>query len=411
MMLHYEDNALCIEDYPIAKAVKKWGTPLFVYSKKKIEENWQAFSEGGNKQTQLVCYAVKANSNLSLLQLFSKLGAGFDIVSRGELERVLLVGGEPDKIIFSGVGKSEEEIARALEVGIYCFNVESLSELKKIAKIAKKMRFIAPISLRMNPDIAIKSHPYITTGLKDNKFGISSKQFSECIDFISKEKALKFKGIACHIGSQITELSPFQAALTFLLTTADRLRSKGYSLEFIDIGGGLGVPYQGKQSLSIKKYVSETKKMMRGKPYRLVFEPGRSLIANAGTLVSKVEYIKKNGKKYFAIIDAAMTELMRPALYQAWHEIIPVIKKSGKKEQYDIVGPVCESADFLGTKRSLVIQENDFLLIKDVGAYGFSLSSNYNSRLRAAEVLVSGSKAKLIRKREVLADLWDKELL
>lgn len=410
-MLHYESNELCLEAYPIAKLAKKWGTPLFIYSKKKIEENWQAFSETDDKQSQLVCYAVKANSNLSLLRLFAKLGAGFDIVSRGELERVLLAGGAPNKIIFSGVGKSAEEIARALKVGIYCFNVESLSELKHIGRIAKKQNCVAPISLRVNPDIAIKSHPYITTGLKDNKFGISSKQFSECIDFISKEKALKLKGIACHIGSQITELQPFQAAMKFLLAMADKLSSQGHQLEFVDIGGGLGVAYRGKQGLTIKKYVSEIKKMMRTKPYRLVFEPGRSLIANAGMLVSKVEYIKKNGKKYFAIVDAAMTELMRPALYQAWHDIIPVIKKSGKKQQYDIVGPVCESADFLGTKRHLVVNEHDLLLIKDVGAYGFSLSSNYNSRLRAAEVLVSGSKAKLIRKREVLADLWDKELL
>lgn len=410
-MIRYRANKLCIENLPLQKAVAQWNSPLYLYSQKAINTNWQAYAEGWGKQAHLICYAVKANSNLTLLKLLADLGAGFDIVSQGELERVLLAGGDPKKIIFSGVGKTEQEIQRALNVGIYCFNVESLPELERINEIAKKLQCKAPVSLRVNPNISVKAHPYITTGLKHNKFGIAMEQAEEAYRYAHAASHLEIQGIACHLGSQITELEPFVAALDKLLLLVKKLEKQKIKLKSIDIGGGLGIRYRDEKPVLIKKYLAAIRKKMRGLSYRLILEPGRSLIANAGVLVTRVEYLKKTKHKNFAIVDAAMNDLIRPALYEAWHDILPVVKRTQRKTTYDVVGPVCETGDFLGLDRKLAILPGDLLAICDVGAYGFSLSSNYNSRPRAAEVLVSGAKGTLIREREEFEDLWAKEKL
>ncbi|MBI5447839.1 MAG: diaminopimelate decarboxylase [Gammaproteobacteria bacterium] len=408
-MIHYQHKHLYLEECDVAGLVARWGTPLYLYSRQSIESNWFAYESNLKKQDHLLCYAVKANSNLSILSLLASLGAGFDIVSLGELERVLLAGGDPKKIIFSGVGKTAQEIQRALEVGIYCFNVESFSELLTIQAIAKKINRVAPIALRVNPHISVKAHPYITTGLKHNKFGMAVAQAEEGYDYASTASHLKIKGISCHLGSQITEVEPFVSALEKLLKTIKKLEKKGIHLDFVDVGGGLGVSYQREKIPSIKKYLSALLLGMRKEPYHLVLEPGRSLIATAGVLIARVEYIKKAENKNFAIVDSGMNDLIRPALYEAWHDIIPVLQRSQRKVCYDVVGPVCESSDFLGIERELSILEGDLLAVRDVGAYGFSLSSNYNTRPRAAEVLVSGKKAVLIREREQFSDLWSKE--
>lgn len=410
-MIQYRGKNLWIEKLPIQQLVEQWGSPLYLYSQSIIEKNWREFSKGCGDKPHLICYAVKANSNLSLLRLLSILGAGFDIVSQGELERVLLAGGHPKKIIFSGVGKTHAEIERALEVGIYCFNVESMPELDRINEVAKKLKCVAPIALRINPHIPIKSHPYITTGLNHNKFGIAMDQALEAYRYAKSLRNLQIQGVSCHLGSQITELEPFVIALEKLLNVAEKLSKNGIKLSFIDVGGGLGIQYLREKPIAVKKYLAALWKKMRGYPYSLVFEPGRSLIANAGVLVTRVEYLKKTKKKNFAIVDAAMNDLMRPALYEAWHNIIPVHLRTQRKATYDVVGPVCETADFLGIDRKLAIVPMDLLAVCDTGAYGFSLSSNYNSRPRPAEILVSGKKVTLIRERELLSDVWRKETL
>ncbi len=408
-MMQYRAKQMMIEHYPIQTAVAVWGSPLYLYSQAAIENNWHRFEKGCKNKNHLICYAVKANSNLSILRLFASLGAGFDIVSQGELERVLIAGGDPQKIIFSGVGKTTQEIERALEVGIYCFNVESLPELERINEIAQKNNLIAPIALRVNPNIPIKAHPYITTGMKHNKFGMSMEQAWQAYQYAYDAPALHIRGISCHLGSQIIELSPFVSALEKLLKFTEKLAKNHIALEFIDVGGGLGIRYQKEKPVSVEKYLAAIWQKMKKQAYRVVFEPGRVLIGDAGLLVTKIEYLKKTKTKNFAIVDASMSELMRPALYEAWHTILPVVQRAGRKVKYDVVGPVCESGDFLGLDRPLVALPGDLLVVCDVGAYGFSLSSNYNTRPRVAEVWVSGKQATLIRERENFSDLWEKE--
>ena len=410
-MMHYQKNKLMIEEASIQSIVKKWGTPLYLYSHAQIKKNWDVFSGACRGSKHLICYALKANSNLGIIKLFSKLGAGFDIVSQGELERVLLAGGDPQKIIFSGVGKTSAEIKRALEVGIFCFNIESVPELERISAIAKSARIIAPIALRVNPHIPIDSHPYITTGLKHNKFGIAMSESIEAYRYAKRLPFLKIKGLACHLGSQINEITPFIIGLEKLLNLLEKLKKQNIELDFLDMGGGVGIPCRNEKTVDVEKYISALYKKMNKYSKTLVLEPGRALIGNAGVLITKIEYIKKTKTKNFAIVDTAMNDLMRPALYQAWHQIMPVEKRTSAKATYDVVGPVCETGDFLGLDRPLSIKPDDLLAICDVGAYGFALGSNYNSRLRPAEVLVSGKKLIPLRKRETYSDLWRKEFL
>lgn len=389
---------------------KRFATPLYIYSRQQIEENWRAFFLNKPANT-LICYAVKANDNLAILNVFARLGAGFDIVSLGELERVLRVGADPAKILFSGVGKTEEAIERALDVNIFSFNVESFSELKRIEKMAKKKQRVASISLRVNPDIAIKSHPYITTGLKENKFGLGKEEFEACLAYFKNKKFIQLQGLACHIGSQICDRRPFELATNYVLTLAKQLKERGFAIDRLDLGGGLGVDYHEKGACSIEKYMLSLSKLIKNQPYQFILEPGRALIANAGLLLTRIEYLKKNGKKHFAIVDASMTELIRPALYEAWHGIVPVKHRKERPKFYDIVGPVCESADFLGVHRKLSLREGDYLIVKDVGAYGAVLSTNYNARPRATAVMLNKNEVQSIRERETVADLWSKELI
>lgn len=405
-MLNYQNNILHIEEINIAELASQCGTPLYLYSYKALKRSWEAYSEALAQHGHTICYAVKANSNLAVLNEFAKLGAGFDIVSLGELERVITAGGDADKIIFSGVGKQDKEIKRALELGIYCFNVESKPELERINSIAQSMGKSAPIALRVNPDIDAGTHPYISTGLKENKFGISIEDALNLYQYAATLPFLKIKGIAYHIGSQLTEIKPFVDAVERIIILLDELLAQGIQLEHIDIGGGLGVTYQNEQPPSPAAYLQPI--LQRLKPYRLsvIVEPGRALIANAGILVTKVEYIKSTSEKNFAIVDAAMNDLIRPALYAAWHDIVPVYQRFDEDKVYDVVGPVCETGDFLGKGRRLAVQDNDLLVIKSAGAYGFTMSSNYNSRPRAAELMIKNGKVHLIRQRETIEQLF-----
>lgn len=407
----YQANQLYAEQVPVTETAKQFGTPTYIYSKKHIVEQFKSYQDSLQGTTHLICYAVKANSNIAILNTLAKLGAGFDIVSRGELERVLAAGGEANKIVFSGVGKSYDDITRALEVGVHCFNVESINELDRIQAIATKMGKQAPISLRINPDVNAKTHPYISTGLKENKFGIDIAEAEKTYEYATTLKNLHIKGIDCHIGSQLTSLDPFLDALNRLLLLTDKLLAKGITIEHLDLGGGLGVCYTDEQPPVAQEYIHAIRERLGDRNLSLIFEPGRYIVANAGILVTRVEYLKKTAYKNFAIIDAAMNDLIRPALYQAWMNIQPVIQKEGQANQYDIVGPICETGDFLGKDRPLVVDENDLLAIFSAGAYGFAMSSNYNSRGRAAEVLVDADKAYLIRDRETLASLYANEHL
>jgi diaminopimelate decarboxylase len=408
----YQDNHLQAEQVDLKDIASRFGTPCYVYSRAALEQNWQAFDQAFGKVPHRICYAVKANSNIAILNLFARLNSGFDIVSLGELERVLSAGGDPAKIVFSGVGKKSVEITRALEAGIYCFNVESADELERINALAKQVGKIAPVALRINPNIDARTHPYIATGLKENKFGIEfEKTVPLCID-IKKLTHLKLIGIACHIGSQLTELSPFIEALDRVKELAGQILKEGIKLEHLNIGGGLGIRYQDEQPPSIKEYVNTLCEHMQGLPYQIILEPGRAITANAGILLTAVEYLKHTPHKNFAIVDAAMNDLMRPALYNAWQNILPVnINEKALQEEYDIVGPVCETGDFLGKNRKLSISVGSLLAICSAGAYGFSMSSNYNSRPRAAEVMVDQAQAYLIRRRETIAELYAGETL
>ena len=404
----YKAQQLFAEDTLLSDIAQKYGTPCYVYSKATIERHWLAFDKAAGKHPHLICYAVKANSNLAVLNVMAKLGSGFDIVSGGELSRVLKAGGDPAKVVFSGVGKTEQEIAFALEHNIKCFNVESLPELDRINKVAAQLGKRAPISLRVNPDVDAKTHPYISTGLKDNKFGVERQQAVAVYQYASTLPNLDIVGMDCHIGSQLTDLTPFVDALNILLALIDELAELGIKIAHLDIGGGLGVNYRGENAPHPDQYAQAIAQRMQGREsLQLIFEPGRAIVANAGVLLTKVEFIKQGAEKNFAIVDAAMNDLIRPALYSAWQEIVPLQQNSERKlATYDVVGPVCETSDFLGKERELAITAGDYLAVRSAGAYGFVMASNYNSRCRAAEILVDGSKAHVVRERETVEQLF-----
>ncbi|MGF1905028.1 diaminopimelate decarboxylase [Aliivibrio salmonicida] len=405
-----DDGQLWAEKRPITQLAEQYGTPLYVYSRATLERHWNAFDSSVGEQPHLVCYAVKANSNIGVLNALARLGSGFDIVSQGELERVVAAGGDPTKVVFSGVGKTAKEMRRALELNIKCFNVESEPELERLNAVAEEMGVIAPISLRINPDVDAKTHPYISTGLRDNKFGIAFDRAPEVYKFAQTLPNLNIQGIDCHIGSQLTDITPFIDATDRLLALIDDLKAQGVNIRHLDVGGGLGVVYRDELPPQPSEYATALLSRLTGREdLELIFEPGRAIAANAGILVTKVEFLKHTEHKNFAIIDAAMNDLMRPALYQAWQDIVPVVPREGEAQSYDLVGPICETGDFLGKDRDLVLEANDLLAVRSSGAYGFVMSSNYNTRTRAAEIMVDGDQVHLVRKREELSSLWELE--
>jgi diaminopimelate decarboxylase len=409
---NYKNGVLYAENVSLKSIASAYGTPCYVYSRATLERHWHAFNDAFPDHPHLVCYAVKANSNLAVLNVLAQLGSGFDIVSVGELERVIKAGGNPNKIVFSGVGKGSDEIKRALERGIRCFNIESEHELERLSQIATGMGVEAPIALRVNPDVDARTHPYISTGLKENKFGIPIDEAARLYLKATQLPGLKVSGIDCHIGSQLTELAPFLDALDRLLALVDELASMGIEIDHLDMGGGLGVPYQEENPPSPAEYAQALSTRLRGKPFEIFMEPGRAIAANAGILLTRVEYLKPTETRDFAIVDAAMNDLIRPALYQSWQEIVPVDNnRQGRDGQYDIVGPVCETGDFLGKERQLDLTPGDLLAVRSAGAYGFVMASNYNSRPRPAEVMVDGSDMYLVRERETLAELYRGEHL
>ena len=403
----YIDGQLCAEAVPLSELAERFGTPCYVYSRAAIENQWQAYEQGFTGRSHLICYAVKANSNLAVLNILARLGSGFDIVSVGELERVVKAGGDPSRVIFSGVGKRADEMRRALEVGIKCFNVESHAELLQLNSVAAEMGTVAPVSLRVNPDVDANTHPYISTGLKENKFGVPWNQAITIYQEAAGFENIQVTGIDCHIGSQITEVSPFVDATARLMELVHELKAQGIQLQHIDIGGGLGIAYQGEPELpTAVELINAVYAAIQDEDYEVLVEPGRSIIGNAGVLLTKVEYLKEYPGKNFAVVDAAMNDLLRPALYDAWQDIRPVIEKSDKDARvYDVVGPVCESGDFLGLERQLALQEGELLAVCSAGAYGFTMSSNYNTRPRAAEIMVDGDSVHIIREREAVAEL------
>ncbi|MEY4649607.1 MAG: Diaminopimelate decarboxylase [Pseudomonadota bacterium] len=407
--IHINQGILFAEDVSLETIANQFGTPTYIYSKNTLIQTFESFKKGLLKTNHLICFAVKANSNIAILNLFASLGAGFDIVSGGELERVLYAGGDPQKIVFSGVGKTVSEIEAALKANILCFNVESRSELLRIEAVASKINIKAPISIRVNPDVDAKTHPYISTGLKDNKFGVD---FNQALALYLEAKDMSYieiKGIDCHIGSQITELKPFVDALDRVLSLVDQLKKNNIHLSHVDIGGGIGICYQDESPPDFEIYTKEILNKIQNLDVKIIFEPGRALVGNAGVLLSKVEYLKQNDVKHFAVIDAAMNDLMRPTLYDAYHEIKIVREHDTKLQSFDVVGPVCESGDFIAKNRSLKLKENDLICIMSAGAYGMSMSSNYNSRGRAAEVMVDQDKIFEIRTREKSSDLFKLE--
>ncbi len=407
----YRDGQLFAEGVALSALAQRFGTPTYVYSRAHIEAQFRAYADALGDLPHLVCFAVKANSNLGVLNLLARLGAGFDIVSRGELERVLAAGGEPSKIVYSGVGKSRDDMRRALEVGVHCFNVESTEELERLQQVAAEMGVTAAISLRVNPDVDAQTHPYISTGLKENKFGIDIEQAPAVYARAADLPNLEVVGVDCHIGSQLTSLPPFLDALDRLLALVDRLAEQGIAIRHLDLGGGLGVRYRDEQPPLAGDYIAAVRQRMQGRALTLVFEPGRSIVANAGVLLTRVEYLKHTAHKDFAIVDAAMNDLIRPALYQAWMNVIAVQPHEGNTRRYDIVGPICETGDFLAKDRELALAEGDLLAVCSAGAYGFVMSSNYNTRGRAAEVLVDGDQAHEVRRRESVQDLYAGESL
>ena len=409
----YKNNQLMAENLPVKQLAEQFGTPLYVYSRATLERHWHAFNNAFGEHPHLVCFAVKSNPNIAILNVMAKLGSGFDIVSQGELERVLAAGGDAAKVVFSGVAKSHQEIARALEVNIRCFNVESEAELLRINQVAGEMGKIAPISLRVNPDVDAHTHPYISTGLKENKFGVSVEQAREVYKLAATLPNIKIVGMDCHIGSQLTELQPFLDAVDRLIVLMEQLKQDGIHLKHLDLGGGLGVTYTNEAPPHPTEYAKALwEKLSAFSELEIIVEPGRAITANAGILVSKVEYLKSNESRNFAIVDAGMNDMIRPALYQAYMNILEIDRTLARKEKiYDVVGPICETSDFLGKQRKLAIEEGDYLAQRSAGAYGASMSSNYNSRPRTAEVMVDGDKAHLIRRREALNELWQLESL
>ena len=408
---NYRNGELFAEGVALTAIAERFGTPTYVYSRAHIEAQYNAFANALSGMPHLVCFAVKANSNLGVLNVLARLGAGFDIVSRGELERVLAAGGQADKIVFSGVGKTRDDMRRALEVGVHCFNVESTEELERLQVVAAEMGVRAPISLRVNPDVDAGTHPYISTGLKENKFGIAIADAEDVYIRAAQLPNLEVVGVDCHIGSQLTTLEPFIDALDRLLALIDRLSDCGIYLRHIDLGGGLGVRYRDEEPPPAGDYIKAVRERLDGRDLALVFEPGRYIVANAGVLLTQVEYLKHTEHKDFAIVDAAMNDLIRPALYQAWMDVTAVRPRDSEARAYDIVGPICETGDFLAKDRQLALAEGDLLAVHSAGAYGFVMSSNYNTRGRAAEVLVDGDQAFEVRRRETVAELFAGESL
>ena len=409
----YKNQQLFAEDVVITDIIAEHGTPAYIYSRATLERHWHAFDNAFGSHPHLICFAVKSNSNIALLNVMAKLGSGFDIVSQGELERVLAAGGEASKVVFSGVAKSYSEIERALDVGIRCFNVESIPELHRINEVAGKMGKIAPISLRVNPDVDAKTHPYISTGLKENKFGVSVQQAREVYRLAKTLPNVKITGMDCHIGSQLTELQPFLDATDRLIVLMEQLKEDGIELHHLDLGGGLGVPYNGEEPPHPTEYTEALLAKLENYPnLEIILEPGRAISANAGILVTKVEYLKSNEDRNFAIVDTGMNDMIRPALYEAYMQIIEVNQSLDReKAVYDVVGPICETSDFLGKGRELAIAEGDLIAMRSAGAYGATMSSTYNSRPQAVEILVDGAKAYLIKARADFADLWRLEKL
>lgn len=411
-ILHYQQQQLYLEGRPLAELAAEFGTPCYVYSKAALTRAWQNFAQAfASRPNTRICYAVKANSNLAILNLFAKLGAGFDIVSGGELQRVLAAGGDPRKVVFSGVGKTEAEIRQALTLGIFCFNVESAPELYRINHVASELGCRAPMSLRVNPNVDAQTHPYISTGLKENKFGIPAEEAVSLYKQAAKLSHIDILGIDCHIGSQLTDTAPFVDALDKILLLVDELNALGIELKHIDVGGGVGIQYLDESPPKISDYAQKLMERLANYPQHLVLEPGRALVGNAGILLTKIEYLKRGESKNFAIVDAAMNDLMRPALYEAYHGVLPVVLRQRTSERFDIVGPVCETGDFLAQGRDLAVEPHDLLAICSAGAYGMAMSSNYNTRARAAEIMVDGEACYLIRTRESLEQLYALEHL
>jgi len=407
--LHRLNGALSLEGLTLTQIAEQFGTPSYVYSKAALTTAFNAWQQALAGRRALVCYAVKANSNLGILSVFAQLGAGFDIVSGGELARVLAAGGHASKVVFSGVGKTRDEMRQALTAGIRCFNVESAAELERLDTIAGELGVRAPIALRVNPDVDPKTHPYISTGLKGNKFGVA---FADALPLYRRAAALanlRVSGIACHIGSQLLDPAPMAEAAQKVADLVDRLAAEGISLDHIDLGGGLGIRYRDETPPAVAEYLAPLLTVFEGRKEELCFEPGRSLVGNAGLLLTRIEYLKPGETKNFAIVDAAMNDLARPALYDAWHEVVEVVTRDTTAQNYDIVGPICESGDFLARERKLAIAEGDLLAILSAGAYGMTMSSNYNTRPRAAEVIIDGDQAHLVRSRETVAALFADE--
>jgi diaminopimelate decarboxylase len=408
----YRNGELHAEDVPLSDIVRRFGTPCYVYSRATLTRHFRAFDEALTGADHLVCYAVKANSNLAVLQVLARLGAGFDIVSGGELVRVLKAGGDPRRVVFSGIGKSTAELKQALVLGIFCFNVESEAELQRLSEVAVSLKKRAPVALRVNPDVDPKTHPYISTGLKQNKFGVDVADAGRLYRLAATLPGIEVAGVACHIGSQLMDTAPFLDALERVLALADELAAAGIALRHIDVGGGLGVPYRDETPPSPAQLATAVLEKLRGRGLKILMEPGRAIAGNAGLLVTRVEYLKPGSERNFAIVDAAMNDLLRPSLYQAWHTVLPV-RESGQAPRvvYDVVGPVCESGDWLAKDRELALAPGDLLALRTAGAYGFVMSSNYNTRPRAAEVLVDGHEIHLVRAREAVEDLMRGENL
>jgi diaminopimelate decarboxylase len=402
----YHNGEMLAEQLVVSDIAARHGTPCYIYSRAALEAHFSEYQQALAGCDHLVCYAVKANSNLAVLDVLARLGAGFDIVSGGELERVIAAGGDPARIVFSGVGKKPEEMARALELDIACFNLESAAELEVLARVASQVGRTARISVRVNPDVDAQTHPYISTGLRENKFGVTMEEALQVYQRAAELENIDVVGVDCHIGSQLTQISPFIDALKRLLALVDQLAGLGIQLHHLDLGGGLGVCYKDEQPPSVAQYIGAVREELAGRDLKLVFEPGRSIAANAGILVTRVEYLKPTPEHNFALVDAAMNDMIRPALYQAWLDIRPVNQAdAGHQASWDVVGPVCETGDFLGKNRQLTLNQGDLLALSGAGAYGFTMSSNYNSRPRAAEIMVDGNKAHVVRERESFADL------
>ncbi|MDH5425339.1 MAG: diaminopimelate decarboxylase [Gammaproteobacteria bacterium] len=405
----YRDGTLFAEDLNVTELAKEFGTPAYVYSRATIERHYKAFDEALDSLSHLVCYAVKANSNLAVLNVLARLGSGFDIVSGGELERVLAAGGDAGKVVFSGVGKTPEEMRRALDVGIYCFNVESEAELDALDEVATLLNKKARISIRVNPDVDAKTHPYISTGLKDNKFGIDINDAERVYQRAAQMRNIEVTGVDCHIGSQLTDIKPFKDALDRVLLLIDKLAAGGIQLSHIDLGGGLGIRYRDEEPPTPYEQGEMLAEKLKGRGLKVLIEPGRAIVGNAGILLTEVMYLKHNDHKNFAIIDAAMNDLMRPTLYGAWQEIVPALQTQGECKVYDLVGPICETGDFLGKDRELNLEQGDILAVRSAGAYGFSMSSNYNTRTRSVELMVDKNMVHVVRPREQIEQLFATE--